>query len=111
MCVCAGESRPINQFAVVCYIPEQLGTFITNVRKELVCGCTAQSHVTILPPRPLFVSPADAEADLRRLVCDFKPFEIRIPEIKIFEETSVVYAEVTQGSEELRYMHRVLNKG
>jgi len=59
----------------------------------------------------VFVNPADAETSLRQLICDFKPFEITIPEIKIFEETSVVYAEVTEGSDELRYMHRVLNRG
>jgi len=111
ICVAGGSPKPINQFAVVCYIPEKLGTFITSLRKELVCGCAAQSHVTILPPRPLSVDPDFAEADLRGRISDFRPFEIKIPEVRIFKQTSVIYAEVTQGSEELRYMHNVLNQG
>ena len=39
----------INSYAVVSYIPGALGEFITRLREELVKGCVAQSHVTILP--------------------------------------------------------------
>ena len=47
----AGDVERINSYAVVCYIPGALGEFITRLRESLVPGCTAQSHVTILPPR------------------------------------------------------------
>jgi len=111
MCLAAGEPQPINQFAVVCYIPDPLGEFITNLRKELVCGCTAQSHVTFLPPRPLFVSAVVAEEDLRSRITDFQPFQLEIPRLRIFEETSVIFADVGCGREELFEMHDALNTG
>ncbi|MEJ7608118.1 MAG: 2'-5' RNA ligase family protein [Bryobacteraceae bacterium] len=108
---CPAPADPINQFAVVCYIPDPLGGFITRLREELVNGCTAQSHVTILPPRPLSVLPAIAEADLRARSAGFASFSIDIPRLRIFSETSVIFADIGVGREELFEMHEALNAG
>lgn len=102
--------EPINEYAVVCYIPEQLGEFITNLRQELIQGCTAKSHVTILPPRPL-ADPSAALAQLRAAVKGFTPFEIHMPRLSVFRETSVIYIEIESGSEILTRMHEQLNVG
>jgi len=111
MCVAAEDPQPINQFAVVCYIPDRLGDFITKLRQELVCGCTAQSHVTILPPRALDAPSDKAEAQLREKMNGFGTFQMEIPRIRVFEETSVIFADVGLGRVELSEMHDALNTG
>jgi 2'-5' RNA ligase len=104
-------SQRINSFSVVSYIPGDLGDFITRLRQELVAGCVAQSHVTILPPRPLSVSVAEAEDFLRRRTRDFAPVELHLPRIGMFEQTCVIYVEVGAGAGELAEMHSELNIG
>jgi 2'-5' RNA ligase len=105
------SSDRINSFSLVSYIPGALGEFITRLRQELVSSCVAQSHVTILPPRPLFIDPQAAELELRERVSSFEPFEIRIPGISVFEQTSVVFADISDGREKLIEMHAALNTG
>jgi 2'-5' RNA ligase len=104
-------SDRINSFSLVSYIPGALGDFITELRQELVAGCVAQSHVTVLPPRPLSVPQGVAEQTLRGWLEPFPPFVIQIGKISVFEETSVVFAEIGAGRDELRELHTVLNQG
>ena len=101
----------INSFSLVSYIPGALGDFITDLRQQLVAGCVAQSHVTVLPPRPLLVPPAEAEETLRRWLEPFPPFEIEIDNISVFEQTGVVFAEIGAGRGELVELHDALNQG
>jgi 2'-5' RNA ligase len=99
----------INSFSLVSYIPGNLGDFITRLRQELVRDCVAQSHVTILPPRPLFIEPKAAEEEIRERVAPFAPFPIRISRIRVFEQTSVVFADIGEGRQSLFEMHSALN--
>ena len=62
----AFSSDRINSFSLVSYIPGPLGEFITNLRQDLVSGCVAQSHVTVLPPRPIEVPIEEAEDALHQ---------------------------------------------
>ncbi|HYO82639.1 MAG TPA: 2'-5' RNA ligase family protein [Bryobacteraceae bacterium] len=101
----------INSFALVGYIPGALGEFITELRRELVSDCVAQSHVTILPPRPLSADPESAVQDLRVRVAEFSPFEIEMPHIRVFEQSSVVFAEVQRGRSDLHELHDAFNTG
>jgi 2'-5' RNA ligase len=101
----------INSYSLVSYIPGRLGEFITRLRQELVFGCVAQSHVTVLPPRPLFIDSHDGELELRERVASFEPFRITIPGIRVFEQTSVVFADISEGRKELIEMHDALNSG
>jgi len=101
----------INSFSLVSYIPGRLGEFLTRLRQELVVGCVAQSHVTLLPPRPLFIDTAAAAEELRERVAAFAPVRIGIPRIRVFEQTAVIYADVGEGRDELVYMHKILNEG
>jgi 2'-5' RNA ligase len=105
-----GSDR-INSFSLVSYIPGRLGEFLDKLRQDLVSGCVAHAHVTVLPPRPLSIDQQTAEEELRVRVAQFTPTTISIPGIKIFESTSVVYAEIGQGHSELLEMHRILNTG
>ncbi|HYP14557.1 MAG TPA: 2'-5' RNA ligase family protein [Bryobacteraceae bacterium] len=101
----------INSYSLVSYIPGRLGEFITRLRQELVAGCVAQSHVTVLPPRPLAIEASIAEQRIRERVAGFAPFAVSIAQLKIFEQTSVVYAEIGRGGAELSSMHEMLNSG
>src|SRR5687768_474772 len=105
------ETDRINSFSLVSYIPERLGDFITRLRQDLIEGCVAQSHVTILPPRPLSIDPHLAEEELRERVAAFAPVRIHITGLKMFEQTCVVFADVGEGRAELLDMHSALNTG
>jgi 2'-5' RNA ligase len=110
-CEPPASAEPINQYAIVSYIPGKLGDFITQLRQELVQGCTAQSHVTILPPRPLSASALLAESDLKVRSAPFPAFEMEIPRIRVFQETSVIFADIGSGRECFFDMHDALNSG
>jgi hypothetical protein len=58
----------INMFALVSYVPGRLGEFLDRLREELVTGCKAHSHVTLLPPRPLSISTERAATVARSLI-------------------------------------------
>jgi len=101
----------INSYALVSYIPGRLGDFITKLRQDLVAGCVAQSHVSILPPRPLQVHPQVAADEIRAGIAGFSSFELDLPGIRVFEQTSVVFCEIGRGRDELLEMHEAMNKG
>lgn len=102
-------AEPINSFALVSYIPGQLGEFITRLREDLVAGCVAQSHVSILTPRPLHITREAASQQVRAGLAPFSAFELELPRIRVFEQTSVVFCEVGIGRDQLFVLHDALN--
>ena len=104
-----GAADRINSLSLVGYIPGRLGRFLDRLRSDLVEGCFAQSHVTILPPRPLTISRPQAEEELRERAAAFAPFEIEIKGVDTFNQTAVVYLDIGAGREELIEMHQALN--
>jgi 2'-5' RNA ligase len=111
LCDPNGDEDPINSFALVSYIPGRLGEFLDRLRQELVPGCIAHAHVTVLPPRPLAVDPQLAEEEIRVKVTASAPFYVEIPRIRIFEATNVVFADIGSGRSELFELHDALNRG
>lgn len=106
--LCAGR---INQYALVAYIEGELGDFLLRLRQEIVPGCQLRSHVSILPPRLLPGSEADAEKMLRETARDSAAFEVVLGAVEVFPVTNVVYVAVAQGGESLHRMHDQLNSG
>jgi 2'-5' RNA ligase len=101
---------PVNSYALVTYTPEPLGSFLDRLRQELVAACRIQSHVTLLPPRPL-VSPAELaweQAELR--LKTEHAFEIGLGEVEVFPGTNVIYLAVTEGRCRLEALHAELNR-
>jgi 2'-5' RNA ligase len=96
---------------VVSYIPGAVGEFITRLREELVQGCVAQSHVTILPPRALFAPQEQLENALAELSAEYPPFLINMPRLDVFRQTSVVFIEIGAGYEQLIQMHNAFSRG
>jgi len=105
-----GDGDRINSFALVSYIPDPLGRFLDELRRELVLGCVARSHVTILPPRTLLV-PTDTAAEvLQDQLQTYSPFSLELTEISVFASTSVIHLGVGSGRNELRRIHDELNR-
>jgi 2'-5' RNA ligase len=111
MCADPSCTDRINSFALVSYIPGRLGKFLDRLRRELVPACFAHAHVTVLPPRPLVADPESAMEDVQSVVPSFAPFSVQITGLEIFPTTSVIYAAIGAGREELIQLHQELNVG
>ena len=99
----------INLFSLVTYLPEPLGSFVDQLRGELVPGCSLRAHVTVLPPRPLSQPAEEAGAKIRSKLAEFEPFEMRLGDVEIFTMSSVVYLALAKGADEMRALHDALN--
>jgi len=110
--VCHPNGRDrLNCFALVAYIPDPLGKFLDDLRKEIVPGCKPHAHVTILPPRPISGDVEKASETVRNLVAEFPPFVIEAARVEIFPVTDVVYIGIGEGQQQLRAMHGAMNVG
>ena len=109
-CAIPAEARP-NVFALVIYIPEPLGPFLDDLRRELVPGCNPHAHVSVLPPRVLSVDWHTASEEARVLAEGWMPFDVELTNVEIFPKTDVIYLEVGAGVAELRGMHEAMNTG
>ena len=106
---CGGERQ--NLFALVIYIPEPLGRFLDDLRRELVPHYNPHAHVSVLPPRSLAVPWNEASEQARRLTEGWAPFEIELTSIEVFPATEVIYIEVGRGAAEMRRLHGAMNSG
>lgn len=107
----ADSPQPINSFALVAYIPDPLGAFLDQLRRELVPNCIPRAHVTILPARSLRVTPEQAWRLICERLAEFPAFEIEPGGIEVFENTTVAYIAVARGWDELVRMHDALSQG
>lgn len=110
LCDCSGHEL-VNNFALVTYIPDPLGRFLDDLRRELVPGFVPHAHVTILPPRSLAAPPEVAIEAVRRLIQDFAPFEIEAASAEVFPVSDVIYLGLGRGRREVLRMHEAMNVG
>jgi len=103
---CSGER--INLYSLVTYLPDPLGSFIDQLRCELVPGCSLRAHVTILPPRCL-QEPVAAGKQIGSTLELFEPFEVQLNEVEIFSKSNVVYLGLARGLSKLEALHTALN--
>jgi hypothetical protein len=94
--------HPVNQFALVIYIPDPLGRFLDDLRRELAPNCIPHAHVSVLPPLPISKPWQVVCEEARARVEEFDPFKVEAEDVNIFGRTEVVYLEVTRGGDELR---------
>ncbi len=102
---------PINQFALVSYIPDPLGRFLDDLRLLLDPDCKPHAHVTVLPPRPLCGPAEQASRQIRQLSRHFSPFSIDLVEVAKFDVSDVVFLKIGIGRPELRAMYEAMNCG
>jgi 2'-5' RNA ligase len=101
----------VNSFALVTYIPDPLGKFLDDLRRELVPGCSPHAHVTVLPPRALSATPREATEAARAFVSGARQFEIEAARVEIFPVSEVVYISIGEGRRRLLDMHQAMNVG
>ena len=101
----------LNLFALVSYVPDPLGRFLDDLRRELVPQDNPRAHVSILPPRPLMVDWLVASREVRALTDLATPFDIELLEVKVFPVTDVIYLELGSGASELRSLHNAMCQG
>jgi 2'-5' RNA ligase len=99
----------LNVFALVIYIPDPLGLFLDDLRRELMPHYNPHAHVSVLPPRPLAVDWSVAAGQVRSLTDAWAPFEIELTDIAIFPVTDVIYLQLGAGAAELCRMHTAMN--
>jgi hypothetical protein len=98
----------LNIFALVIYIPDPLGRFLDELRRELVPQYNPRAHVSVLPPRPLGVDWRIASGELRASIEVWSPFDIELTRLSVFPVTDVLYLELGEGAAQLREMHRTM---
>jgi 2'-5' RNA ligase len=103
--------KRLNVYALVIYIPDPLGKFLDDLRRELVPGCNPHAHVSVLPPRSLGVEWQVAGEQVRACADEWEPFEITLGSIERFPVTNVIYIELARGASELHRMHALMNTG
>lgn len=99
----------LSVFALVIYIPGPLGTFLDDLRRELVPHYNPHAHVSVLPPRPLATEWEAVLGQARGLTQGWTPFDIELTDIQVFPVTEVIYIEVGAGASELQRMHADMN--
>jgi hypothetical protein len=99
----------LNMYALVIYIPDPLGGFLDDLRRELVPGCNPHAHVSVLPPRPLPAGWQAASDQVQGFTAGLRPFPVELGDVRIFPETNVIYIGLRSAEEELSAMHDALN--
>ena len=99
------------QYALVAYVRNALGEFVDDLRCELHPEhAHLPAHVSILPPRPLVGSEADALEHLVDLCQRVEPFEIGLGAVETFLPTTpTVFLQITFAAYKLRELHDLLN--
>jgi 2'-5' RNA ligase len=99
----------LNVFALVIYIPDPLGSFLDDLRRQLVPACNPHAHVSVLPPRPLAVDWQVAGEQVRACAANWAPFDIALVRLRIFPVTNVIYLELGQGAGDMCRIHAAMN--
>ncbi|MDT8066893.1 MAG: 2'-5' RNA ligase family protein [Terriglobia bacterium] len=104
---------PELQYALVAYVRNALGEFVENLRRELHPEFAhLPAHVSILPPRPLHGSEADAVEQLVQLCRNVDPFEISMGGVEAFLPTTpTVFLQISYAAYKLRELHDLVNSG
>jgi 2'-5' RNA ligase len=104
------EAERPNVFALVIYVPDPLGRFLDDLRRELVPHYNPHAHVSVLPPRSLSVAWETASSQARALTESWAPFDVDLTTVGIFPVTQVIYLEVGAGGPELHRLHAAMNE-
>jgi 2'-5' RNA ligase len=104
------ESR---QYALVAYIRNAVGSFVEDLRAEIhPAQAHLPAHITVLPPRVVHGSEADAIAQVERICGNVQPFEVSLGDVENFMPvTPTVFIRVAFAAYRLRELHDSLNTG
>lgn len=106
-----GEGAAINSFSLVAYLAEPLAGFIERLRQEMQPGCTARSHLTFLPPRPLEIPLEEICSQLDAGLREQRAFRVELCEVCVFPVSQVVHLSLGAGLAESIQIHQRLHQG
>jgi len=100
------------QYALVAYVKNELGEFVEELRRELhPVHAHLPTHLTVLPPRPLQGTEAEALAMLRQMSTQVTPFEVELGEVESFLPiTPTVFIQVSYAGYRMRELHDLMNR-
>ena len=101
------------RYGVVAYVTDPVGQFLEDLRRELRPSLPrSEAHLTILPPRLLHVTEAEALEALRLFCQQNLSFHVGLGGVATFlPGTPTVFVEVGDGAARMREFHRMLNAG
>ncbi|HEX4230298.1 MAG TPA: 2'-5' RNA ligase family protein [Bryobacteraceae bacterium] len=105
------EGSVRGRFALVCYVPEPLGSAIGKLAHELCGVARPEAHITILPPRPLHRSLDEISNIVRSTLERVPAFEVGLADVCRFDGTNVLYLNLSEGNETIHRLHDTLNRG
>jgi 2'-5' RNA ligase len=99
------------RYALVAYVRSPVGEFVENLRRELHPGLPhLAAHLTLLPPRPLHGTEAEAVQVLERICGQAEPFEVTLGDVETFVPvTPTIYIRVARAAERMAELHHRLN--
>jgi len=100
-------------YALVAYVHAPVGEFVERLRRELHPELPhLPAHITVLPPRLLQGSEAQAVAAVEAVCRAANPFEVVMGEAETFVPvTPTVFLRVAHAAYRLRELHDQLNQG
>lgn len=103
---------PSQRYALVAYVISPVAEFVEKLRCELHPSLPHHSaHITLLPPRLLQGSEAEARRMAERICSQAEPFEVTLGDMLSFAPTTpTVYIRVAFGAARLQELHDLLNK-
>jgi 2'-5' RNA ligase len=101
------------QYAIVAYLRDPVGEFVEGLRAEVrPKQAHLPAHISILPPRPLRGTEAEALETLEYVCQAIQPFEISLGEVAtFFPRTPTVFVRVAHAAYRMRELHDRLNVG
>jgi 2'-5' RNA ligase len=100
-------------YALVAYVRNSVGEFAENLRRDLNPEHPdLPAHVTILPPRNLLGTEAEAVETIEEVCRKVDPFEVALGDIESFMPiTPTIFIRVAQKAYRLRELHDHMNTG
>ena len=102
---------PEGYFALVSYLPHQLASCLTQIRKHFGMSARSEPHVTVLPRRPLARDLEKASRHALNVLSGFPAFQVELSSVQLFAETNVLYLGISRGRSNLETLHAALNTG
>ena len=98
-------------YALVAYIPDPMGQFLDDLRRELVPGFVPRAHVSVLQPRWVTADADTSARHLRSLAGEMGPFDIEAGDVEIFDVSHVAFLNINRGLNQLHHLNQVANSG
>lgn len=101
------------QYAIVAYLRDPVGDFVEGLRREMhPKHGHLPAHISILPPRSLRGTEAEALETMEFICQAIQPFEITLDEVASFVPlTPTVFIRVAHAAYRMRELHDRLNGG